>query len=119
MKSIQNEQDAFLNDFFDAEKASPPMVTDQLMVAVLDDAATMQTPQVVSAAPLKKSSFWEQISNVFGGWQVAATFATCVCLGIGLGYSSSISELVSTDYAVAGEEEFQLGLSGLFDVAEL
>ncbi|PIB24425.1 hypothetical protein BFP76_04255 [Amylibacter kogurei] len=119
MKPSQNEKDAFLNDFFDAEKSASPIVGDELINAILDDAKTAQLPKSAIAPTIDGPNIWEQIANAFGGWRVAAALATCVCMGVGLGYTSSISEVIGTDYAVAGEEEFELGLSGLFDVAEL
>lgn len=84
-----------LEPFFAAEKATDLSPPDNLVAAVLRDARAMQ-PSVADhsdvrrAAPVK-SDWFGDFARIFGGWPGALTLASCLIIGLSLGYTPPVS----------------------------
>ena len=84
--------------------AQPMPVPDALMARILADAARAQPrpqPFAVRAPAPAKLTFWQAMSDVFGGAGVLAGLATAACAGIYLG-AVQPAALTSVTLALAG-----------------
>lgn len=86
-KDTQNKIDQELDVFFDAAKGADLQPSADFMARVMADATdqiAQRAKPVVKPAP--KVGIFAQLLQGFGGWQVAAPLAACVCLGMFAGY---------------------------------
>ena len=84
--------------------AKPMAVPDALMARILADAARAQPrPHTLAARAVApaKLTFWQALSDVFGGAGVLAGLATAACAGIYLG-AVQPAALTSVTLALAG-----------------
>jgi hypothetical protein len=82
-----NGLDQELEAFFKAEASADMAPPDALMAAVLRDArAAQSTPTSVAAEP-RNPTWFGDVLRAFGGWQGGVALATCLIVGLSLGYT--------------------------------
>lgn len=80
--------DMGLEALFAAEKSSDLTPPDDLIAAVLRDAAAMQpAPAGRTAAKAGRGTGFGDFLRAFGGWQGGLVLASCLIVGLSLGYT--------------------------------
>ncbi|PCH98124.1 MAG: hypothetical protein COB84_02985 [Rhodobacteraceae bacterium] len=119
-QNIQNKRDQDLDVFFDAAKGADLQPSADFMARVMADATdqiALRAKPAVKPAP--KAGIFAQLLQSFGGWQVAAPLAACVCLGMFAGYlvPDSLNYIGGTDATATVTET--LGAEDIFLAADI
>lgn len=112
-KTAPQDDDLFLDAFFDAERDGSPAMCPDLFTRVLGDAETMQSAFVAPIVTKKPSvSIWTQAFSVLvKTWPSAAGLATATLAGVWIGYSPpAVIETFTSSFVGSTET------AGIFDV---
>jgi hypothetical protein len=117
-KPENNALDQELEAFFAAEAAVDMTPPDALIATVLRDAQRAQpTPTSVAAHP-RNPTWFGDIFRAFGGWQGGLALATCLIIGLSLGYTppDALRDFASDMLETAGISTGSGGYSPLEDM---
>jgi hypothetical protein len=120
-KKLHDEFD--LDALFANEKADDISPSDTLMAAIMNDADVVHTARQKTVPAVQSTRWWQEIVRQLGGWQAVSAFATCACIGMYLGYSSSGDQILglvtSQDNAVLSDVFDSFSVASEFEISFL
>lgn len=115
-----DEDDLFLEQFFEAARSDSASPSDGLMARVLADAEAVQDElQPGADTPALQPGVWAGLVAALGGWPAMAGLATATVAGLWFGAASPDLLDGVIGLGLSTEQSFDLGDIGFGDVAAL
>ena len=100
-----------LDTLFANERANTPLVSDDLLNRIMQD-ANAQSNDLTQKQPVPKSANWfANFLNSLGGWQSVGALTACACFGLYLGYSTSATNYLGVEALAQTEDNISFGNS--------